>query len=131
MVFLHSYCVGRHIVVFLFICTTCTVTVGISPLSSNCFVAVCHSCIFTGIVYAFISVSFSGKMKATMPCSPGTTIALLIDTSYHRIDSFSFICSLSLISLHTLCIRIVLRLPSEKYAYQYTKSTFGNILMWV
>ena len=97
----------------LLICPACIITVGISPLSCSCFVAVCLWCICTEIPPAFIYASFIASMRDGMPFFPGTTLAHLIATSYCRLEIRSTIICFNPKALHTLCILIGLQHPSE------------------
>ena len=113
--FRHPSSLGRVSVVVLLICPACNINVVASLLSFICCVSVCLWCICTGIASAFISSSFSDRIKAAMLCFPVTTISCLISTSCCRLDSCSTLICLNPKALHTSCIRIGLQQPSEKY----------------
>ena len=131
MVCLHSYSVGIHSVVVPLICITCTITVGISPLSFRFIFAVYLWCIFTGIASAFIYASFSTNMRSSMPCFPGISLARIIAIYIRKLDRCSNLFCLSPRSLNTFCIMIVLQLPTEKNPpIQITKSTVEKLPVW-
>ena len=90
------------------------ITVGVSLLSFSFSVSVCSWCICTDIASTFISASFSASMRYDMPCFPGTTLACLIATSCHRLDSCSTMSCLNRKTLHTYCILIGIQKPSEE-----------------
>ena len=110
-----QYCyVGIHSVVVSFICPMCTINVGVSYLYFCCCVDVCPWYTCTGIASAFIYDSFCASMRAEMPCFPGTTIAHIISTSFHRLENCSTLWCLSPKTLHNFCILIGLQNLTEK-----------------
>ena len=112
---LHSSSMGIHSAVASFIYPSYTISVGVSPLSFNCFVAVYPWCIYTDIAFRFISASSSASMRDAIPCFPGTTLSCITYTSYLSIDRCSTICCRITRYINNLCILICLHLPPEKY----------------
>ena len=91
------------------ICPIHTINIGVSFLSFCCCDSVCPWCIFTGIASDFICDSFSDRIRAAMPCFPGTTLARLIAISCIRLDSCSILFCLSPKDLHTSASWLVYR----------------------
>ena len=89
----YMYCfqyssVGRHSVVVSLIYTVWKITVVFLPLSFGCFVAVWPWCICTDIYPDFTQAYFSYNMRSPIPFNPGTNLAHLIATLWHRLGIY-------------------------------------------